>query len=94
MVKNKEKIADKEATQLSIIEEQKKKEAEKKDGDKKDASTEGDTQEEKDELPAGHSYHGEAFNEGPRQKAYLMGTTGTVDFPITTKSPEAQQFFN
>jgi len=30
MVKNKDKIAEKEATQLSVIEEQKKKEAEKK----------------------------------------------------------------
>src|SRR5205085_8657650 len=26
--------------------------------------------------PAGHSYHGEVFDEGPRQKAYLMGGTG------------------
>lgn len=43
---------------------------------------------------AGHSYHGEAFNEGPRQKAYLMGGTGPVNFPVTTKSPEAQQFIN
>src|SRR6185369_17215648 len=43
---------------------------------------------------AGHSYHGEVFNEGPRQKAYLMGGTGDVSFPVTTKSPEAQQFFN
>ncbi|HVW02627.1 MAG TPA: peroxiredoxin family protein [Planctomycetaceae bacterium] len=41
---------------------------------------------------AGHSTHGEAFNEGPRQKAYLMGTTGKVRFPVTTRSPEAQQF--
>ncbi len=43
---------------------------------------------------AGHSVHGEAFNEGPRQKAYLMGGTGKVNFPITTKLPAAQQFFN
>lgn len=41
----------------------------------------------------GHSYHGEAFNEGPRQRAYLMGKTGNVRFPITTKSKEAQEFF-
>ena len=41
----------------------------------------------------GRSYHGEVFNEGPRQKAYLMGKTGNVRFPITTKSSEAQKFF-
>ena len=50
-------------------------------------------------LP-GHSIHGEAFDEGPRQRAYLMGTagstaaTGGVHFPITTKDPLAQQFFD
>jgi len=43
---------------------------------------------------AGHSMHGEAFNEGPRQKAYLMGDTGAVHFPITTRVPLAQQFFD
>lgn len=43
---------------------------------------------------AGHSYHGESFNEGPRQRAYLMGTCGPVTFPATTTSPEAQQFIN
>ncbi|MBI2806985.1 MAG: redoxin domain-containing protein [Planctomycetes bacterium] len=41
----------------------------------------------------GHSYHGEAFNEGPRQRAYLMGGTGGVRFPITTRSKEARKFF-
>ena len=43
---------------------------------------------------AGHSLHGEVFNEGPRQRAYLMHTTGNVSLVITTKSPEAQEFFN
>lgn len=43
-------------------------------------------------VEAGHSYHGEAFNEGPRQKAYLMEGMGHVDFPVTTKSEEAQKF--
>ena len=28
---------------------------------------------------AGHSSHGEAFNEGPRQAAYLIDGTGKVD---------------
>jgi len=45
------------------------------------------------DVLAGHSNHGEAFNEGPRQKAYLMGNTGNVQFKITTKSPQAQAFF-
>ncbi len=45
-------------------------------------------------VPAGHSYHGEAFNEGPRQKAYLMGTTGRVHFPVTVGDPLAQKFFD
>ncbi len=42
----------------------------------------------------GHSLHGEAFNEGPRQRAYLMGNCGAVHFPVTTRSPLAQQFFD
>ena len=45
-----------------------------------------------DETP-GHSLHGEAFNEGPRQAAELMAGMPTIDFPITTKSPDAQKFF-
>jgi len=45
-------------------------------------------------LPAGHSSHGEAFNEGPRQKAYLMEGMPKIDFPVTTQLLEAQQFFN
>lgn len=45
-------------------------------------------------IKAGHSLHGEVFNEGPRQRAYLMGNTGNVSMKITTASPEAQQFFN
>lgn len=54
----------------------------------------GDTGGEGDEdVLEGHSYHGHVFNEGPRQKAYLMGGTGKVHFPITTKSPDAQKFF-
>lgn len=45
-----------------------------------------------DEILAGHSYHGDAFNEGPRQSAYLMGGTGKVHFPVTSKHPEVQKF--
>jgi peroxiredoxin len=46
------------------------------------------------DTPAGHSMHGDAFNEGPRQAAYLMGGTGRVHLPVTTRSTEAQKFFN
>jgi peroxiredoxin len=42
-------------------------------------------------LP-GHSFHGEVFDEGPRQKAYLMPGMPKIHFPVTTKSPEAQKF--
>ena len=42
----------------------------------------------------GHSYHGEVFNEGPRQRAYLIPGMPKINFPATTKSPEAQQFIN
>lgn len=45
-------------------------------------------------LIAGHSAHGETFNDGPRQRAYLMENTGRVNFPITTTNPEAQKFIN
>src|SRR5688572_15157597 len=43
------------------------------------------------ELRAGHSSHGEAFNEGPRQAPYLMPGMPDIDFPITTASTEAQK---
>ncbi len=46
------------------------------------------------EVPAGHSAHGEAFNEGPRQRAWLMGSTGDVHLEITTDSAEVQEFFD
>lgn len=45
-------------------------------------------------LVPGHSYHGETFDDGPRQKAYLMGTTGPVDFPVTSAHPDVQKFVN
>jgi len=46
-----------------------------------------------DPVP-GHSAHGEAFNEGPRQAAVLIpGCGSAVKFPITTKNADAQKFF-
>ena len=43
---------------------------------------------------AGHSLHGEAFNEGPRRAAVLKPGQGESPFPVTTTSPEAQKFIN
>jgi peroxiredoxin len=43
---------------------------------------------------AGHSVHGEAFNDGPRHMAYLMPGMGKVHFPVTTKRPEVQAFID
>ena len=45
-------------------------------------------------VDPGHSSHGEAFDEGPRRAAYLMGTTGNVSFAITSKHAQSQAFFN
>ncbi|MFM7926085.1 MAG: hypothetical protein ACKO9Q_00100, partial [Pirellula sp.] len=42
----------------------------------------------------GHSFHAEAFNEGPRQVAYLMQGMGNVHWKISTQSPMAQRFFD
>lgn len=47
-----------------------------------------------EETLAGHSSHGEAFNEGPRQNAYLMGGTGAVHFKVTTDNETCQKFMN
>ena len=40
----------------------------------------------------GHSMKGDAFNEGPRQKAVLMSGIPKLSFPVTTRSPMAQRF--
>jgi len=42
----------------------------------------------------GHSFHGEAFDEGPRQAAYLMPLPASVHFPITTASDLAARLFD
>jgi peroxiredoxin/tetratricopeptide (TPR) repeat protein len=54
----------------------------------------GRAAEEPSALLAGHSAHGEAFNEGPRQRAYLMGGTGKVHLAVSTRLPDAQAFFD
>ena len=43
-------------------------------------------------IKEGHSVHGEVFNEGPRQAAWLMPGMGAVRFPTTSVSEEAKQF--
>lgn len=45
-------------------------------------------------IAAGHSYHGEAFNEGPRQAAYLMSGMGQVDFPASSSNAQVRAFIN
>jgi peroxiredoxin len=42
----------------------------------------------------GHSFHAEAFNEGPRQAAYLMPGMGNVHWKVSTTNPMAQRFFD
>ncbi len=41
----------------------------------------------------GHSVHGEAFNEGPRQAGRLIEGLSPIEFATSTKSPTAQRFF-
>jgi peroxiredoxin len=45
-------------------------------------------------VPAGHSHEGEAFNEGPRQKAMAIAGTGEVHFAVQSKAPAAQALFD
>ena len=59
-----------------------------------EVKSEQDLEESLSEILQGHSAHGDAFNEGPRQAAYIMGGTGNINFPVTTKSEEAQAFIN
>jgi peroxiredoxin/tetratricopeptide (TPR) repeat protein len=48
--------------------------------------------------PRGHgkSVHGEAFDEGPRQSAILLGPekTGKTDFAVSSRHPQARAFFH
>ena len=51
-------------------------------------------QDKSKEYKQGHSLHGEAFDAGPRQKPWLMEGIGSSHFPITTRNPEVQQWFD
>ncbi len=42
----------------------------------------------------GHSKHGSAFDTGMRQKPWHMEGIGKAHFPITTKVPEVQEWFD
>ncbi len=42
----------------------------------------------------GHSSHGSAYDEGPRQKPWKMKGIGEIDFPVTSSHPEVQGWFN
>lgn len=58
------------------------------------ASVPSDNEKSADVALAGHSLHGEAFNEGPRQAAYLMDGLGTIQFDISTSQSNTKKFFN
>src|SRR5579863_476403 len=42
----------------------------------------------------GHSQHGSAFDSGLRQRPWIMKGIGDTPFPISTKNPEVQKWFN
>ena len=43
---------------------------------------------------AGHSTHGEAFDDGPRRRGSILPGMGRVSFPAGTTAPEAQRFID
>lgn len=45
-----------------------------------------------DGVAAGHSYHGEAFNEGPRQAARRLEGIAPIEFPTSAKEERTQAF--
>ena len=61
---------------------------------KPDAAKAEEEKKEPETPAAGHSNHGEIFNEGPRQKAYLMGNTGKIDFPVSSKVENVKAFID
>ena len=42
----------------------------------------------------GHSAHGDAFDTGPREKPWVIDGIGVAHFPITTRNPEVQKWFD
>lgn len=47
-----------------------------------------------DQPLSGHSYHGEVFNEGPRQAAELLAGMGNIQFPSSAKEETTRAFIN
>ena len=47
---------------------------------------------DQESVLAGHSYHGEAFNEGPRRAAVLIPGMAKIEFDTSTASAMAQKF--
>ncbi len=45
-----------------------------------------------DDFLPGHSHRGEAFDHGPRHRSYLMGGTGKIHFPVSSRDPLVQKF--
>jgi peroxiredoxin len=50
--------------------------------------------EETESVVPGHSHQGHSFNEGPRQAASLIGSTGKVTIPIKTTWKDGQAYFD
>jgi peroxiredoxin len=57
-------------------------------------ATVGPNQTSSSVVAEGHSFHGQAFDEGPRQAAYLMEGMPQLTFSVTTSDSKAQAFFN
>ncbi|HBE68076.1 MAG TPA: hypothetical protein DDW52_07995, partial [Planctomycetaceae bacterium] len=64
-----------------------------KDSEKESLQPEAAPKEEDSSPLAGHSFHGEAFDEGPRQAAYLMAGLSGVNFP-SSANEQAQRFID
>jgi peroxiredoxin len=58
------------------------------------AQSDGDSLSPADRYKQGHSRHGQAFDTGPRTRPVMMEDIGRAHFPITTRSPEVQKWFD
>ncbi len=47
-----------------------------------------------EDYKLGHSHIGPAWDEGPRQKPWVIDGIGRAEFPITTSNAEVQKWFN
>ena len=47
-----------------------------------------------DPIKIGHSAHGSSFDEGPRERPWKMENIGSSHFPITSRVPEVQEWFD